>query len=249
MLENQYTNHNFNDTKALTRSKGMFYGTILTTFALTVIVTVALSFLFFKIATVRYYETTQLIVGDLNFILMTAAIGVLTFVVIILMWFMSPRRRILTFISIPIFILYFSIIIGYGLSFGVNKAGFDANVILAIFFIPGLILLIAGILGICRLVHIKTIWLLSGILFAGLIIAIIVSVVYARAYWWIPTIAIASISVTSIISFWNIRTTADNIQFASTSEIISHGIYYGVQMFIFYIQLVRLLMDYFVLDR
>ncbi|SJZ63521.1 MAG0110 family membrane protein [Mycoplasmopsis verecunda] len=220
-------------------SRVQYYSVILATFTLSLALMLSLSIgLSFWFSTEHFqiwYETNWSVVFGV-------VIGLLVFNVIF-MWVISLSKSIiLKFISLPIFIIFYGIMIAasFYMYFAYQGLEISTNTLpkmIAIMMIPAGVMVIAAILGLFNLVNIRLLWVFSTFLFIGFIITFIVSFFVYRAGWYTTVIGTLLISVNMIVSWWQIRKNADAAQYIGRKEMLSRAMTDGIILFINYAQL------------
>ncbi|WP_036451968.1 MAG0110 family membrane protein [Mycoplasma buteonis] len=243
--ENTGINTELTFTEQKLRNK--FFGIILATFSLCLVLTIGVAFGFSAFLSTEYgYQL--FIDNSWKFLI---AFLVLTILTTLIIWTLEKMKRIFLFLSVPVLVLHFGFSIGLGLVYMKSEmteaTSYAVYVILSLFVIPALAILVLGFLGYTQKVNLQKLKFVAWPLFIVFIVLAIISI-FVFNYWLetvISVIGILLISFSIIVNFTVIRKKADNISFIGEKEIAREGIYYGIDMFILYAILVQYLLRIF----
>ncbi|MFV8477101.1 MAG0110 family membrane protein [Mycoplasma sp. Z355B] len=167
---------------------------------------------------------------------------VLTFV--ITLFIQKIKSNWFKLLVFPIVIVFYGIAIGFAfyvyfiVKYNTNEVSLNQiPQMIGIMLIPAGVMIVAAILGLFNLINIRALGIFSGFLFVAFIITFIVSFFVFKADWYAIVIATALISINMIIQWWQIRNTADMVQYMDTKDMWSQAIISGVMLFISYAQL------------
>ncbi|QGZ97909.1 hypothetical protein GE118_03815 [Mycoplasma sp. NEAQ87857] len=244
MLEN-FTNKQTDEFVVVKdKNRTMFYGLTLTFFSIAVLLMFGLSFATLYILRSQFF--VELFLSNKGLYL-TIGWAVLLIATIFIIWFLNRMKLVGLIISFPIVLITLSSGIGILLNqYQYLNPNTDVVKLLGIMLIPAAIMLVAGILGTFNLVDMRAISIVSILLFVAFIIAFIVSFFVDRANWWIAVIGVALLSITSIINWYIIRKEADLATYNTPKEVVTKALYFGINTFILYAQLLWYILEMFI---
>ncbi|RIV16278.1 MAG0110 family membrane protein [Mycoplasmopsis gallopavonis] len=241
MFENQETQYTPEYTIQISSQKNKFYGLIVGTFAIALLITFALTFAFTKIFNWTASTPSLLpIEVQIGLLITFLILGIISLIVV-----NTKKRPIWIQLIALIFIMIFfatafsSLIEIYDLS--------NSWKLLALLAAPALIMAIAGILGYFELVKIQAISVFAIILCLPLIGLLIASFFIYNATMdrLICSISLGILVLSSILNFWIIKKKADAMQFESSKEVIKEGIYWGTKCYVLYMEIAYYLIRIF----
>lgn len=149
-------------------------------------------------------------------------------------WF-GRRMKLVTLVILYAFIIPF-FAIAINISLLVYLPDVDLLPVLGIMMIPGGIMMIMGAIGYYELVNIRNVQTILIFLVVGFIIAFIISFFVRNDgfSWWISVLAVAIISLGTIIDFFMMRREIETAEYGDSREMFKVAAFYGIRMFFNY---------------
>ncbi|VEU70241.1 MAG0110 family membrane protein [Mycoplasmopsis glycophila] len=227
------------DTKAAKK----FYGITASIFSICVALCLAFALTLTYIFTSGNFNFSAWVASHLpHFFIPAAIIFILT---IIFSYRLNRLSLPWLFVASVVFIIFFGFLIGVILGTQIQDIKQNAWKIVAILLAPVGIMFVMGILGYFELVDMRSIKVIASVLLFVFIILVIASffIFSNKMEMVISAIAIAVLSLSTILQFYVMKKKAHEMKFAPNTTVWREGTYAGINLFLTYIQLVRFLLD------
>ncbi|WP_324672943.1 hypothetical protein U5U50_00630 [Mycoplasma sp. 888] len=178
------------------------------------------------------------------------------FIGIMILSFIKPKNEsqnvILLSIKFFFYALFYGFLIGTALlliSFGTRTHDnspleiikYASLQLASVIFIPVGILFLTGILGMLKIINVRSLIVMISVLLFAILVTFLISFFAFRQRdninWWIGILMVALISLFMILQWYSIRKTADYVEYMSIKSLITLGIQHGLQLFISLAQL------------